>query len=59
MGAVNQLLASTGLQVSASNSNNNINNNNTPNKIHLIIFFHTPYYNSNIKSNFFKYIFYK
>ena len=30
MGAVNQLLASTGLQVSASNSNNNINNNNLP-----------------------------
>lgn len=30
MGAVNQLLASTGLQVSASNPNNNINNNNLP-----------------------------
>ena len=30
MGAVNQLLASTGLQVSASNSNDNINNNNLP-----------------------------
>lgn len=30
MGAVNQLLASTGLQVSASNPNNNFNNNNLP-----------------------------
>lgn len=30
MGAVNQLLAGTGLQVSANNPNNNINNNNLP-----------------------------